>query len=118
MSTYEHVCDVCGHSQVVGCYLEFACEQCGQKYEYEEGHCIVLTSEQCRLLRGGPSRCKTCKRWMGPGCPRAATHGRQYRCDHPKTRDIDISDGASDSASDMNIFVGPDFGCVHHEEKE
>ena len=44
-------CLICGGRHVVHRYSEWVCHKCGQKYEYEEGHCILLTIEQREVLR-------------------------------------------------------------------
>lgn len=51
--------------------------------------------------------CKTCKYYDA------------YECDHPKVglnnrRD---ADALLASGYDAELYVGPDFGCIHHEEK-
>jgi len=51
ITTARAKCDICGHDQVVGTYSDWVCEQCGQEYEYEEGHSIVLTEAQRDCLR-------------------------------------------------------------------
>lgn len=45
-------CVVCEHvNENVPVYGDWICSNCRQQYEYNEGHCIVLSSEQRRLLR-------------------------------------------------------------------
>lgn len=51
MSNYNHDCLICDHVQTVETYGDFECEICGQKYEYEEGHRILLSDKQLKLLR-------------------------------------------------------------------
>ncbi len=64
-----------------------------------------------RTESGLLGRCKTCKYWgpeYGDGEPR--------RCDHSKVSfGVDLPDSAT--AEGNNIYTGPEFGCVHHEEK-
>ncbi len=44
-------CAICEHSQEAPPHGNWTCEYCGQKYEYEEGHMIVLTKAQLEALR-------------------------------------------------------------------
>ena len=44
-------CILCGASKHVDSFDDWTCEKCGQQYEYEEGHRIVLTEEQIEWLR-------------------------------------------------------------------
>ena len=65
-----------------------------------------------RTESGVLGRCKTCKYW-----------GRDYRdgsprwCDHTK---VSFGIGLPDSATAGGhiIYTGPEFGCVHYEEKK
>ena len=63
-----------------------------------------------RTESGLLGRCKTCKHWgtdYGDNEPRW--------CNHPK-----VSFGTSPdcaTAEGNNIYTGPEFGCVHHEER-
>ncbi len=117
---YERQCNVCYHIQEVDPFDDFACRQCGQKYEraaYAEGHRIVLSPEQCRLLREGPPRCKTCG-WWERESPTDGDCGNVVKIGEPMD-----SDGGPDSLTYSydeggGFMVGQDFGCVHHKEKE
>lgn len=53
MSHYEATCQICQIRQKVYSYGNWTCDHCGQEYKYEEGHMIVLTSEQIEILRAG-----------------------------------------------------------------
>lgn len=44
-------CIICGHVQEVGNYDDWTCASCGQQYEYEERHAIVLSGPQVAALR-------------------------------------------------------------------
>lgn len=54
MGTYKTKCDICGTENEVPNYDDWACSQCGQVYEYDEGHRIRLTPEQLETLRKMP----------------------------------------------------------------
>lgn len=47
---YATECQVCGAVQTVPTYDDWTCEKCGQPYEYNEGHRIILSPDQLRLL--------------------------------------------------------------------
>ena len=51
MKTYETVCAICACKFAIETYDAGVCPSCGQKYQYDEGHSIVLTPEQLVLLR-------------------------------------------------------------------
>lgn len=52
MALINGVCDICKHNTSnVHEYGDWVCEQCGQKYEYNECHMIVLTEKQLNTLR-------------------------------------------------------------------
>ena len=52
--TYKAVCDICGETNEVSNYGDWACRQCLQGYTYEECHQISLTDAQLALLRNPP----------------------------------------------------------------
>lgn len=52
--TYKAVCDICGETQEVRNYGDWACRKCLQGYTYEECHQITLTDAQLALLRNPP----------------------------------------------------------------
>ena len=52
--TYKAVCDICGETQEVSNYGDWACRQCLQGYTYDECHMISLTDAQLALLRNPP----------------------------------------------------------------
>ena len=52
--TYEAVCDICGETQEVSNYGDWACRKCGQGYTYDECHQIRLADSQWALLRNPP----------------------------------------------------------------
>lgn len=52
--TYKAVCDICGETQEVSNYGDWACRQCGQGYTYDECHQIRLTDAQWSMLRNPP----------------------------------------------------------------
>ena len=52
--TYKAVCDICGETQEVSNYGDWACRKCGQGYTYDECHQIRLTDSQWALLRNPP----------------------------------------------------------------
>lgn len=61
--------------------------------------------------------CKTCRHWEKDQPP--WTDGT---CEHPKMSSIDIPEGsdtctANDGGSMRVINTGPDFGCIHWQEK-
>lgn len=56
--TYKAVCDICGETQEVSNYGDWACRKCLQGYTYEECHQIALTDAQLALLRNPP-------KWIG-----------------------------------------------------
>ena len=58
--TYKAVCDICGETQEVSNYGDWACRKCLQGYTYEECHQITLTDAQLALLRNPP-------RWIPVG---------------------------------------------------
>lgn len=46
------ICDICQKETIhVSIYGEWKCVFCGQCYEYNEGHVIVLSPDQLELLR-------------------------------------------------------------------
>lgn len=47
-------CQICQHEQLASDYNDWMCAECGQQYEYEEGHRILLTPEQIEMLRDRP----------------------------------------------------------------
>jgi hypothetical protein len=51
MGTYTAKCDICHAENEVPNYGDWACSQCGQRYEYDEGHRILLTDAQLQTLR-------------------------------------------------------------------
>lgn len=51
MSEYRATCLICGHVQLVYSYDDWTCEDCGQVYEYDEGHSIKLSAAQVAALR-------------------------------------------------------------------
>lgn len=47
------ICQVCGHQlseNDLSRYIDFTCQMCGQLYEYNEGHAIVLDAEQLKKI--------------------------------------------------------------------
>jgi hypothetical protein len=44
------VCEICGCGQNVPKYDDWTCKDCGQKYEYNECHRIILTDKQKAVL--------------------------------------------------------------------
>ena len=54
LNTYKAVCDICGETQEVSNYGDWACRKCLQGYTYEECHQITLTDAQLALLRNPP----------------------------------------------------------------
>ncbi len=66
--------------------------------------------------------CKTCRWWNGEqGVAIYSENGKS--CDNPKlnpaqysSRPVDGAEGIAMS-DDTHIETGPDFGCIHHEEK-
>lgn len=67
MGTYKAKCDICHAENEVPNYGDWACSQCGQRYEYDEGHRIRLTDAQLESLRNPP-------RWI-PVSERLPEHG-------------------------------------------
>jgi len=67
--TYKAVCDICGETQEVSNYGDWACRKCGQGYTYDECHQIRLTDSQWALLRNPP-------RWI-PVEERLPEHGEE-----------------------------------------
>ena len=52
MKLCDVVCDICQKETIdVPIYGEWKCSFCGQYYEYNEGHMIVLSLDQLELLR-------------------------------------------------------------------
>lgn len=45
------ICDAPLDIQAIRLFMDTQCPNCGQKYEYDERHRIVLTAEQLALLR-------------------------------------------------------------------
>ena len=54
VSTWTDKCDICGAENAVPSYGDWDCEQCGQRYSYDECHRISLTAVQWALLRNPP----------------------------------------------------------------
>lgn len=53
MSGRLSTCQVCGHrlsETDLDRYTDFTCQMCGQLYEYNEGHSIVLDEEQLKRI--------------------------------------------------------------------
>lgn len=63
-------------------------------------------------------RCKTCKFYYDDSCTRIDPLYKRFY--GPETADsltvVVIS--ADDHGLDCSVYVGPDFGCVHHEIKQ
>jgi len=51
MGTYKAKCDICYTENEVPTYGDWACSECHQPYEYDEGHRIHLTDAQLEWLR-------------------------------------------------------------------
>ena len=47
-------CEICGNKFYIGTYSGDYCKKCGQQYDYDEGHFLVLSDEQREFLRKGP----------------------------------------------------------------
>lgn len=65
------------------------------------------------------AQCQTCMFWDGPR-PDLDDPGEHSKCLHPKVGAEDtaeVRDGAQDGESYGGIFTGPEFGCIHHQEK-
>lgn len=62
--------------------------------------------------KSGWPRCEACKFWLTG----FADHGK---CAHPRLFDANAEhlDGAIDGEAYSGIYTGPEFGCVHHEDK-
>lgn len=75
--------------------------------------------------------CNTCKHWQTDVWDDFSVYAGDvhFPCEHPKNGDERATDGmaanayfpGSDSLSGGNEILkmntGPDFGCIHHEEK-
>ena len=61
--TYKAVCDICGETQEVSNYGDWACRKCGQGYTYDECHQIRLTDSQWALLRNPPQWIPVDAKW-------------------------------------------------------
>lgn len=61
--------------------------------------------------------CKTCAFW---GELKQTYPPTIHRCCmHPKIGNCDDADGFNDNADyEYGVSSGPDFGCIHHEEKK
>lgn len=62
----------------------------------------------------GIGRCKTCKWWQGREKNKFGWISKY--CDHPKIGGGDIETDGVEETDDLQM--GPDFGCVHWEDKE
>ena len=51
MGTYTAKCDICHAETEVPNYGDWTCSQCGQRYDYDEGHRIHLSDAQLQTLR-------------------------------------------------------------------
>lgn len=61
-------------------------------------------------------RCKTCKWWANQAWPE---DGNMRECLHENVEGgIHGDDRLVAIYCDGEILTGPDFGCVHHEEKD
>jgi tRNA(Ile2) C34 agmatinyltransferase TiaS len=47
---YTTKCEICRGENLVEPYGDWTCSTCGQKYEYDEMHMIVLTEAQREIL--------------------------------------------------------------------
>ncbi len=60
--------------------------------------------------------CKTCAYWT---TDRYAPRGhRACACPSCDTADPSCSDTLVCWGGDAEVYVGPDFGCIHHEAKQ
>jgi len=65
-------------------------------------------------LPPGLGRCRTCRWWV-----KWQDHGRCARPDlDNKCRSDCVYVMGSTGHKGLRLMIGPDFGCVHHEEKE
>lgn len=60
-------------------------------------------------------RCKTCK-WWGTASGAAFRSTVHCGCNHPTVNDEAVANSAV--APYDGVCTGPEFGCVHHEEKQ
>ena len=115
MSHYDATCIICGHMQDVDTYGEHVCDDCGQEYEYEECHRIILTPAQIAVLRG--AHCHSCAhRLLDPDNAMG-----EWKCTCPKIGERcyigdDEDDALTYSYDEGGWFIpGPMFGCIHHK---
>lgn len=64
-------------------------------------------------------RCKTCEWWTGPQGGGLEALGKiiQRTCNNELLNDDSAPNGLS-PIHDAEIETGPEFGCVHHKERE
>jgi len=66
--------------------------------------------------------CRTCRHWK-PDVVQHLPPRVDHLCSHPKLGDdMDVDKSAGDAlwyewAEGGGIYTGPNFGCVHHEER-
>ena len=51
-------CEICGNKFYIGTYSGDYCRKCGQQYEYDEGHYLVLDHNQREFIRNGANKIK------------------------------------------------------------
>lgn len=63
--------------------------------------------------------CKDCKWWAGPVATDSYEAGGHAKCNHEKVSAGagQFTDGCSDSEGYGGVYAGPDFGCIHFEQR-
>ena len=88
------------------------------------GYCMECGNVQCvcdEIIKDPEvPTCKTCKWW---DTVEIAEHFRRHRaCHSPKLMPPDDAEYGTDTLlyydEGSKFWSGPDFGCVHHEDKE
>ncbi len=67
--------------------------------------------------------CKTCNWWVDTEEWQLKLHYFQGRCNHVTVNEEALNAMRSCCVTDTSdesglIYTGPDFGCIHHEEKK
>lgn len=106
-------CEICGTLMPRPGFMDVCtCPQCGAEHAWYESIRVTGSALKAALA---PKLCKTCKRWddLDGSIP------NRRGCDSPKLSSSYLGqDGLEPTDGFVCVVTGPDFGCIHHKEKE